>query len=304
MFDKKIVKVYSIICGIFFIFSGIGKVADTTSFSQLIYQYGLGYLMVLAPVIALAEVAIGLCLLLQINPRLFAFLAAIFLMVFTLLFAYAHVRWGVNNCGCFGTLAHADLPPFFTFFRNSILLLMSWIVYTKYPIQKETSRVWKKVVFQLILYPAIFFAGFSFTTPFFLKSKISQHPFQNKNINSTPLSKYITTSVDSTYLIFCFSYTCPHCWNSIENLRQYKKTNMVDRIVTLATGDLPDRENFTKNFNPDFYVKDIPLPEMTHLALVFPTAFYVTRDTIKVIVQSSLPSPVTFKKEHQLISSL
>lgn len=79
---------------------------------------------------------------------------------------------------------------------------------------------------------------------------------------------------------------------------------MVDRIVTLATGDLPDRENFTKNFNPDFYVKDIPLPEMTHLALVFPTAFYVTRDTIKVIVQSSLPSPVTFKKEHQLISSL
>ena len=50
MFDKKILNIYAIIVGIFFLISGIGKVIDTAGFSNLISQYGLGYLNWLSPV--------------------------------------------------------------------------------------------------------------------------------------------------------------------------------------------------------------------------------------------------------------
>jgi len=45
MFEKRILNIYSVIIGALFIISGIGKVIDTTAFSNLIFQYGLGYFM-------------------------------------------------------------------------------------------------------------------------------------------------------------------------------------------------------------------------------------------------------------------
>jgi hypothetical protein len=204
---------------------------------------------------------------------------------------------GINDCGCFGTLKHTESSPVLPFMRNFILMLMSLFVFLKYPKQKaEIGNNWKKYIVQMIMYPAIFVAGFSFTTPFFLQPGIAKHRFQNKNIKDTELSKYIKTSADSTYLIFCFTYTCSHCWNSIENLRQYKKTNTVDSVFTLAMGDSSDKLSFIKNFRPDFYMVDLPHSSMNKLTDIFPAAFYVEHDTIKVIIQSELPSPATFIK--------
>lgn len=295
MLDKRILNIYAIITGLLFIISGAGKVTDTTAFSNLIYQYGLGYLMILSPVIVVAEIFIGISLILLIKPKLFSLLAFMLLFIFSFAFAYGHFVHGINDCGCFGTLIRTNISPIYIFLRNLILMVMSLFVFLKYPVQKDPIVSWKKYLVQIIMYTAIFIAGLSFTTPDFLKPTTGKHRFQDENVTNTALSNYIKTSADSTYLVFCFSYTCPHCWNSIENLRQFIKDKTVDRVIAFGTGETNERNAFIKNFKPDFSITELPLKNISTLTEIFPTAFFIEQDTIKTVIQSVLPSPVTFK---------
>lgn len=296
MFNKRILNAYSIIIGMIFIISGAGKVINTAGFSNLIYQYGLGYLMVLSPLIIITEILLGLFLILLINPKRYSLFSFVLLMIFTISFAFAYFKNGINNCGCFGTLQPSNIPPIFTFIRNFILLFMSFIVWIKYPKGEIVAAKWKKHLVLLVICPSIFVSGFTFRMPSFLKDNSGKHKYQNQIIKNTELSKYIKTSPDSRYLIFCFTYNCPHCWNSIENLRQYEKINTVDSVFVFASGEISDKNYFIQNFHPNFNIKDLTPNEMSKLTDVFPTAFYVEYDTIKVIIQSVLPSPITFSK--------
>jgi uncharacterized membrane protein YphA (DoxX/SURF4 family) len=300
MFEKKVLNVYSVIIGVFFLISGLGKVINTAAFSTLIYQYGLGYLMILSPLIVIVEILLGLYLLFLINPRRYSLIAFIMLVIFTISFAYAHFSKGINDCGCFGTLKHSNFPPVFTFLRNFILLIMSFIILIKYPKEKQEIAKWKKYLILAFMCISIFISGFTFKTPPFLKKQSEKHPFQSQNIKNTALSKYIKTSPDSTYLVFCFSYTCPHCWNSIENLRQFIKSKTVDSVFAIATGDPKDKLFFEENFRPDFKIKDIHLDAMSELTDGVPNTFYIKNDTIKVVLKSVLPSHITFKKQYIL----
>ena len=120
MFEKKILNIYAIVVGVFFIISGIGKVFNTAAFSGLILQYGLGYLMILAPLIVFAEILLGLFLVLLISPKRYSLISFILLIFFTIAFAYAHFYKGIDDCGCMGSLKHSTISPFFSFMRNFI----------------------------------------------------------------------------------------------------------------------------------------------------------------------------------------
>lgn len=304
MFEKRVLNFYSVIIGALFIISGIGKAIDTAGFSNLIFQYGLGSFMILSPIIVLFEILLGLYLILLINPKRDSLISFVVLIIFTILFAYAHFKYNVNDCGCFGSIRQANFPPIFSFIRNFLLIIMSLILWIKYPREKSETAKWKKNLILTVMCISIFVSGFTFKTPFtFLKSS-DLNKFQNQNIKNTSLTDYIKTSPDSTYLIFCFSYTCPHCWNSIENLRQYRKTKIVDSVVVFAVGEPKDKLVFEQYFQPDFIIKELQLPEMDKLTDAYPTAFYVEHDTVKVIIKSVLPSPYIFKKMYILPDSI
>ena len=299
MFDKKILKIYSFIIGIFFIISGVGKVIDTSAFSELIYQYGFGYLTILSPLIVVIEILLGIFLILQINPKKSSFFSLVLLVLFTISFAYAYFKNGVHDCGCFGTLNETNLPPIYSFLRNIILMFMAIIVWLKYPGSDYEFTKLKKTKTLFVLIVAVFISGFTFKIPpMFLKPASKKHKLQNLHVKNTEISKYLKTSKDSTYLVFCFSYTCPHCWNSIENLKQFIKTKAADRVVCLATGESDDKKVFFNNFNPEFLIHDLQMAEISKMATGFPTSFYIKNDTIKTIIQGVLPSPFTFKKQY------
>ena len=156
MFEKKILNIYAIITGLFFLISGVGKVIDTAAFSDLIYQYGFGYLMILSPVIVIAEILTGICLMLLIKPKFYSLIAFILLVIFTMAFAYAHFMHGINDCGCFGTLKHSESSAALPFFRNFILMLMSLFVFLKYPKENTETDNWKKYLAQMVMYPQSF----------------------------------------------------------------------------------------------------------------------------------------------------
>ncbi len=297
MFNQRILNVYSIIVGIIFIISGAGKVINTAGFSDLIYQYGFKYLMLMSPIIIITELVLGLFLILLINPKRYSIISFILLMIFTISFAYAYFKNGVNDCGCFGTLQSSNIPPFIIFIRNFILLFMLFIVWIKYP-KKETDEVakWKKLLVLVVICPAIFISGFTFRMPLFLMNNSGEQKYLNQSLKNTELSKYVEASPNRRYLIFCFGYKCPHCWNSIENLRQFIKSNTVDSVYAFASGEPNDKKFFIENFHPNFNIKDLQQDAMSQLSDVVPTAFYVEHDTIKVIIQGVLPSPITFNK--------
>jgi uncharacterized membrane protein YphA (DoxX/SURF4 family) len=305
MFDKKTLNFYSIILGASFIISGIGKLTDTQAFSILLYQYGFGYLMVLAPMIVVIEIGLGLLLILLVNPKRYAWFSFILVLIFTVAFAYGHFKNGINDCGCFGKLQSTGISPIFPFVRNFILLILSLMVWRKYPKDHFGPRSWKWSLISCVMLVVAFTTGLTFKIPVFLSpgANATKSNFRDQNIKNTPLSRYIKTSADSTYLVFCFSYTCPHCWNSIENLRQYDKSKVVDRIITFAEGADSNKRFFMQNFHPDFPIKDLPIGDMLKLTELFPTAFYIKHDTIKAIVEGELPSHVVFKNQYNLYTS-
>ena len=299
MFEKRILTIYSIIVGILFLISGIGKSLDTAAFSELIYQYGFRYFMILAPAIVLAEILIGLFLVLLINPRRYSMLSFVLLSVFTAAFAYAYFRRGVTDCGCFGSLQHAALSPMLTFGRNAILLIMAFVVWRKYPEEKTDTPAWKKILVSAGMVVAIFLSGYSYRLPYYFQKNESIHLYQDKDIRETALSKYLKTSRDSSYMVFCFSYSCPHCWNSIENFRQFRSSGVVDSVMALTTGNDSDRLVFIRDFNPDFSFRHVSADSLTGMINVFPTAFIIEKDTVKYVIQGTLPSPVTYTKQYR-----
>lgn len=298
-FDRRTLNIFSFITGLLFIVSGIGKAIDTVGFTNLIYQYGLGIFAILSPVIILFEILLGFSLILLINPRRDSMISFVLLTIFTIVFAYAHFNYGVNNCGCFGAVQNTSLPPVFSFIRNFILMAMSAILCLLYPKEKTVTGNWKKYLIIAVMSIAIFVTGLTVKAPLYsirfgLPSRSIEAGFQGQNIRNTELANYLRTTSDSTYLFFCFSYNCSHCWNSIENLRSFIRNKTVDSVVIFAVGDEKDRLIFEEKLKPDFPVTILNGTSMDKLTLIYPTAFYIEHDTVKVVLTGELPSPFIF----------
>ena len=303
MIDKKVLNAYCIIIGAVFIVSAVGKLLGMAQFVNLIGLYGLGYVKFLAPVIALLELTVGLGLVLLLDPRRYLMFALTMLMVYTAAFSYGYFKYGVTDCGCFGALLNTNISPIYFFLRNFILLGMLLLLWTRYPKQKVFGSPLKKVIIPAAFGIGLFIAAITFKDQAPQQNQVlasTSYNYQGQNINHTDIAKYARLSADSTYLVFCFSYTCPHCLNSIANLQQYKKYKLVDRIVALGIGADSSKQRFIKDFQPDFYIRDLDPRAMFRLTNLYPTAFFVLRDTIKAVVEGELPSPVVFKNEYML----
>jgi len=298
---QKILYLFSVIVGIVFIVSGLGKVVNTTAFGNLIVQYGLGGLQIFAPIIAICEIAVGVCFILKIRLKIFGLISVFLLLIFTAAFTYGHFKSGITDCGCFGAFkfSHDSVVPVYV--RNIFLLSLSFFVWLQYPenLQNKITDS-KKMILLGVLLPAIFFAGLTYQIPEAFQSKQS-HNLLNKNIKETPLNQYIQTVSDTSYLVFFYSYTCPHCWNSLENLKQFKISGKVDDVGVFAIVNADSSENsetknaFIKNLehleNREIVYDDV----VRSFIRSVPTSFYVKNDTIKAVIESTLPHPYIFK---------
>ena len=303
MLEKKVLNFYSIIIGVLFIISGLGKAIDVAGFTTLISQYGLTFFAPLAPVIILFEILLGLSLILLVNPIRDNIVAHCMLIVFTFLFAFAHFAYNVNDCGCFGAIKNANFPPLVSFIRNFVLIGMSFMVWRYYPITKIRTSKWKKYVLVSVMAISIFLTGITTKSPLFaqtssfINAEGPEMKGYQQNIKDTEFNKYVQTTDDKTYLLFCFSYTCPYCWNSIENLRSFIHSNTVDSVIIFTVGNDRDRLIFEDKFKQDFPVTILSSEAMDKLTFTYPTAFYVKHDTIQIVSPGQLSSPFVFESE-------
>ena len=288
--------------GSIYLLSGIGKVIDVNAFEILIADYGFWHLQMLAPFIILCELALGVCLVLWIRPKLMSFLSMILLFIFTIAFTYAHFKNGINDCACFGVLKLNQQVPILTYIRNFLLLGISLFVFFKTSNENQVIENWKTYCIVVFFIPVIFVCGFTFRTPqnFY---KVKQHPYLNKSVKETILGNYLDTSKDRSYLIYCFSYTCPHCWNSIENYKSFKNSGVIDSVIAIsfvrADTDMyfQERNVFNEIFGADLVTYEITADEVIQtLIKSVPTSFYIESDTIRYVIESELPSPYIFRE--------
>lgn len=302
MKKSKLAAVLAIVTGILFLLSGFGKLIDTEAFAKLIRQYGLSYFSLLAPFIAALEIVLGLLLLLNIRRRINALIAFVALIVFTAAFGYGFVFHGVTDCGCSGNITFLQTAPWISFVRNIILLAATFFIFRTLPKEEGSSRAprWKLNILYVAGALAFFVSGLTLLPH---EKFTPQHPYYNQLIQNTLLKKYIVTVPDSTYLVFAFSYSCDHCWNSVENIKRYVSSGTVERLLCLGSGDAEAEARFRAHF-PDFEVQTIPLDSLGAMVQKFPTTFYIENDTVRIILQDDVPSPFVFSQKREKIREI
>ncbi len=298
MKNKYFTFTLSIIIGLFFIVSGAGKIVNTAGFENLLEKYGLGYIAYLAPVICVAEIVLGFTMILLVNQKKYSMFCFIALILFTVLFAYAYFFKNQNDCGCFGEIDFLKSSPLVSFIRNILLMLFCIIIYKNAPPVNEKASTWKINMILVFASISLILSGFTMSEPI-----ISSVPFQNQNIENTALTKYVKTSKDSTYLIFVFSYKCPHCWDATENVKSYKEQKVVDRIIGIALKDSLAEFNYRKTFNIDFKIINVTMDSLKPLVKTTPTAFIIKNNKVEYVMQRTIYNALTFSNHNPLMKT-
>ena len=259
------------------------------AFVRLLGDYGFSYLYWIAPVLALLEAAIGVCLLLNIYPKIASLFSIITIAVFSCAFLYAFLLKDIADCGCFGKIEMLKTSPLWTFVRNISLLILGFISWW-FSTKDTAGSHLKFSMLVLLLFVVCFFSGYSFSP----QQKTKRHPLFEAPVKTTILPELMSVSTDSTYMVFIFSYRCQSCWNYFENVARYKSSDVVDKIAVFAGGI--DEDNAFKNyFTPDFEIQGVDEAELLKLTQVSPTMLYIKNDTIKYVIQGVILTPYLFR---------
>lgn len=274
---QQLSKIFRFLVGLVFLLSGLLKAIDTAAFADLMSEYGATWFGFAAPLIIFIEIFLGIMLVFDIGPKYISWATAIFLLAVSAIYLYGVTARGITNCGCFGPLTLLNSKPWLTFTRNSILMAMLLPTLIR-PQEKSLAITIPSVIFMAVIAVVVMFmCGFSMHGAKCMQKQNTFHPMA---LAESPLSEYVTTHPDLTYLVFAFSYNCPYCQNSIGNVNQYVPMGMADRVIGLAVEDTVARERFERLFEVDFEIHEISALQMYQLSNTMPTTFFIRHDSI------------------------
>jgi hypothetical protein len=294
---KLRIKIYAIIIGIVFLISGFGKAFATSGFSYLIIQYGWGAVSDIALLIIAAEIIAGLLFVFHIELKKTGFAAILLLTAFTFIYAYGYFFMDIEDCGCFGSVSVLNTSFIFTLIRNAVLLYMSIDVYKNgHHIISSLTR-WKIIFITAVLSVASFISGLTYNNDDMIDFGSQKNQYTGKSVHNSVLKDFVSTSKDSTYLVFAFIHTCSHCLNSIENLKQYEPSGIVDKVIAVTLKDSVKERFFINTFHPNFAIQTYDPQTLLRLTNNFPAAYYIKNDTVKLEIRGELPCGYVFLQQ-------
>lgn len=304
---KKVIRVLTILFGIFYLFSGVIKIVDIDVFLYLIKSYHIKLFIYLAPVIPVLEIIIGILLILRVWTKNVMLFSIVLLVFFTIIYTYGFFTLNIDECGCFGGIEFLKMSPIVFYLRNGILVLLSIYIFNSMDQEPFYLPLLKFGLILIVVVIVSLFVGVrSNLNDYLAEYKFSienidayhNEAFIGNNINETVLSKYADTSKDSTYLLFVFSYKCPHCIVSSFLLNKYVKNNTVDKVIGLTKGTRKEHKLYSKSVKPVFEYTILRQIEVREITNVFPVSFYIENDTIQFIVKGALPEYQVFKAKY------
>ena len=285
---QQAVQILSPLMGIVFLTSGIGKSIAAYEFSQILEQYGFEVFRFLVPFIIVFEVVTGLLLFLLIRLKQTSLLALCFVVVASFAYLYGYFFLNIIDCGCFGQFSFLNMSPIFTLVRNIVLTGILLYIFVKSNRLRKSADKNEILIILCVLCTVCFITGYTFEEE---KNITTQYIIKEIEIKNSVLSEFLTTSKDSTYFVFVFSYSCPHCYNSIENLKQYERLGVSDRTLALSfAADSATMKRFADTFYPNFPIKNCQPAQLFRLTNSFPVSYYVKNNTIQMEIRGILPS--------------
>ncbi len=167
-----ITHIFRLLVSITFIFSGFVKLVDPLGSAYKFEEYFGGdvlnleflspYALQFSIVLILAEIMLGVMLLVGYKPKLTVWSLFFISLLFLFLTWYSAYYDKVTDCGCFGDAI--TLTPWETFYKNIILIgLILFLIKNIYDIQPIISEFFVKIV------SLVSFVGFIFITFYVLK---------------------------------------------------------------------------------------------------------------------------------------
>ena len=286
-------RIAGIVLGLLFLVSAFAKAWDADTFGRMLLLYGPRWFGGFAPVIIFCEVVLGMCLLLRVRPKGAAVAADIFLVTVSAVFAYGVLFKGIQSCGCFGVLErYYTSKPWMTFARNAVLIVLTLPILFAKP-EKEKHLTQKLIAMMVVASVACFICGLAMKKSFRLpRMRYEKGPSTTEMMGK--IQDVYPFSADSTYVVYLFSFTCPHCMNSFANVAQYGQFGLVDKVLGIAIEDDEAQARFERIYKPDFDILTIPHDSMSHITHSLPVMLHIEGGTICDIEEGFVLSPGLF----------
>ncbi len=154
---KFIVQIARVFVAITFIFSGFVKLVDPLGSAYKFQEYfgadvlNLEFLIPFALpfsiVLIIAEIMLGIMLLIGFKPKLTVWSLAILTFIFLFLTWYSAYYNKVTDCGCFGDAI--TLTPWETFYKNILLIILIALLFVKIDLIKSifSTKISKVITF-------------------------------------------------------------------------------------------------------------------------------------------------------------
>lgn len=206
---------------------------------------------------------------------------------FTAIYTFGLLSEGIEECGCFGDTGLLSSTPAALYLRNAVMMcmLLPGSLAHGDTDSRPTTPAW--VIAASATAICAFVSGYTFRIP---KSAIRHKEPEAVAVSDSPLTEFIHTDPDSTCIVFTFSYTCPHCLNSIANLKEYARTGAAGRVIALSSGDSAAEQRFREAFAPNFEIQNHGR-ELLKVTRNFPCTFFIEGDSIRRTIRGTLPAP-------------
>lgn len=292
---KYLSYISTTILGLMFLFSAFAKAWDAEAFADMLLQYGPQWFSIGAPIIIMAESVLGMALVLQIKTRWSAIFADCFLVIVSAIFAYGILAKGIQDCGCFGVFSKLFTgKPWVTFVRNALFVAIS--IPAILDSNRKVRYVYPKICLTIVVAAmACFVCGLSMRKSYKLP-KISQVKPNNRSKVMEKLNEIYSFNSDSTYVVYLFSFTCPHCQNSFANVQQFQQFNVADKVIGIAVEDQEAQERFYRIYKPEIDIITIPKEQMEQITNQLPIGMSIRENSIKKAEVGFITSPGLFLK--------
>jgi len=289
-----IINIVVVLIAITLIFSAYSKMVDTAAFAETIYTYGFGKINFLAPIIIIFELLLGLQLLFFLNVKRVLLISFFTFILFTAVFSYGYIIKNIESCGCFGNFLSNILDtPIILYSKNTVLIILSFIAYKYYNNSNEKDYKLKIVVISIITGFAIFFVGYTYKPSMEFNSPSSEK-FLNKSTVEIGLEHFYKFDNDSTYIAVIFSYTCPHCLNTMANINLFKESGYVDNIIYLPVGGGQAKLDFDKNYKIIGPKIDGASAGISRISGTYPTILFIKNNSVIFVNEGFISAPLVF----------
>ncbi len=292
---KNLIRIIiQVIIGVLFVLSGVFKAFDSQGFMILTRTYGLNdFLSHLMPLISGIEVILGLCIILNIKPKLTTLIIGTLTILITIAFGYAYFVKGIDDSACMGPVL--SIPPYLSFTRNFFIIggcIWLWI----YGIDDEPKAVnWKKWIVYIL-------SGLTFTLSGYTVGVkiVNKNSFKiGEQASSTFLRYYGDRISSGKSIVFIFSPDCSHCWNMTENVKSIKQIPEYNNLFGLTYNNV-DTAKYMQEMKPNFDVYKYPTSELYDKVSESPTLLILENGKITYIFRiNDIPcGQILLKIEH------